>query len=159
MRAFLALGSPPDQPLLFKDFPAGPIYRGALHSPELDADEPPETPKNWAITQGARTPADFAGHYRVVKFSCGTECTGYSINDVVSGRRIGEGSADFPYAVGPSKRAELPRGLSFRSDSRLFVVQGCLISKPCGSYFYELQNDKLVLKKVIEFAPQPTRNR
>ena len=145
--------------LNFKDFPVAEQYRGPLHSPELDPADPPESLKNWSITVAATLPADFAGHYRVVKFSCGTECTAYVITDVISGRLMVEGSADFPYEVGPAQRPKLPRGLEYKLNSRLLVIHGCVPDAPCGSYYYVVDGDQLRLKTVVEFKPQPERQR
>lgn len=88
MSGATGLSPAPPAPDDFKSFPVKQVYRGPLHPPDLDPGGPPESLKNWAIARDANRPADFAGRYRVVKFSCGSECTGYVITDVVSGKRV-----------------------------------------------------------------------
>jgi|SRR5579864_194904 len=143
----------------FRQFPIGEVYKGPMHAPEIHTDDAPETPMNWAILHEATESPNFAGHYRVVRFSCGTECTAYAINDVVSGRLVSSGSVDFPYTVGVYQRSGLPHGIEFRVDSRLFVIHGCIPSQPCGSYYYVIDRDRLTLKRKVEFKPQPERIR
>lgn len=154
-----ALASPPLVGLKFKNFPVKQLYRGPMNTPEINTDDAPETPMNWAIANAATDPPNFAGHFRVVKFSCGTECTAYAITDVISGRLVARGSVDFPYEVGFYQKSELPHGLEYHADSRLFVLQGCVPKQPCGSYYFVLDGDRLSLRQKLEFKPQPERIR
>jgi len=126
----------------FEQFSTGAKFVGIPATPVLT------TPRSrlfrTAIRDGAKKGPNFAGHFTVVTWGCGSECAGAELVDAQTG-----GVFDFPFDyLGwalPGER--YPDGsnwidlnfrwLDFRSDSRLMIVRGCPHDKDCGVYYYE----------------------
>ncbi len=74
-----------------------------------------------AIRQDFAEKANFAGHYRVTTWGCGTDCRDFAIADKNTGSVYtmpGESSVSGVMGNDDDR-------ISFRPDSRLFVVAGC----------------------------------
>lgn len=69
-----------------------------------------------ALRKGTSAGANFAGHYALVSWGCGTACQQSAIVDVITGRI-------YP---GPMSSS----GYGFRLDSRLLVVNPADLSRP-----------------------------
>lgn len=89
-----------------------------------------------SVAQGS----NFAGHYNVAIWGCGTGCAQFVIADVNTGRVFDPGIREVDYHY-PSADNEpewqcYSESLTYRVDSRLLIVEGCLAGKDCGrSYF------------------------
>ncbi len=57
----------------FKDFPISEIYEGEIVDPDFETDEKAYTFRG-AIKKGIKTSPNFAGHYTVILWGCGTDC-------------------------------------------------------------------------------------
>jgi hypothetical protein len=93
-------------------------------------------------TEGRKEP-NFAGHYRVVTWGCGTDCHGFAIVDRMTGRVFTPPSIE--YVQGMMGNDE-PR-IDFRPDSRLLVLNGMLNENEGdeGKFFYEWTGKRLKL--------------
>lgn len=113
------------------------------------------------LTDGLRRGVNFAGHYVVVGWGCGTGCISGGIIDARNGRvyfpnafhDIGVWYDDSGYIAEPVK---------FRKNSRLFVISGISgdqeernDDKIWGDYYYELKGNGLGL---IKFVPRKRTN-
>ena len=137
----------------FDQFRVQDVFRGKGRKPELDIDEPANSPKNQAISGKLESPPDFAGQYWVAEFACGAECTGIAVIDMPTGRRMFESSVTHAYR---NSRRNLPAGAQYRPKSRLLVLSGCPEGRACGSYFYEMtESGGVDLLSMAEFKPQP----
>ncbi len=65
-----------------------------------------------AITSQVAEGANFAGHYAVATWGCGTECQGYAVTDVLTGKII-------EYV--PQHPFQASEGLSFAANSNILV--------------------------------------
>lgn len=77
------------------------------------------------LQTGAAAGPNFAGHYTIASWGCGSACVQWAIIDSVSGRvtwPAGLGTVSAAHLGGPSIDDPLP--LRFRADSRLLVVLG-----------------------------------
>ena len=93
------------------------------------------------ITNAMQELVNFAGHFRVVTWGCGTDCRGFAIVDKVSGvtysptrishaafqthaanRRVN--SARWRWCFGRTERSDLSRRLDEKKCQRLLVVNG-----------------------------------
>jgi hypothetical protein len=92
---------------------------------------------------------NFAGHYTIVLFSCGSDCANMGIVDVLTGHVY-----DTPFVGVLGCPMNQPDTLLYHLDSRLFVVNGSLelaakshmISDgPCGTFYYEWTGKRLKL--------------
>ena len=90
----------------FEDYPADPLYRGPVAKPRLDT--PDSRNYRTAIRQAAARGPQFAGHYAVASWGCGTSCQLHAIIDVQSGAVC---MTDLQTAL----------DVEFRLDSRLFI--------------------------------------
>lgn len=97
------------QPLpQFSDYPAGRLYRGRM-APLVVSSSPTARAYRTRTREAMAEGVNFAGHYVVATWGCGTECMGGHIVDARTGRAV----ADLPVnAV----------FLTVRPDSRLIMV-------------------------------------
>jgi hypothetical protein len=100
---------------VFRGRPAKPIFKpGTDKWP--DADPRFRDSTEYQVRKGA----NFAGAYIVVKTTCGTGCFYVVIVDARTGRIF----EDLPFRTIVVGRPNQFRGLSFRLDSRLLIVEG-----------------------------------
>jgi hypothetical protein len=107
------------------------------------------------LREALRTGVNFAGHYVVAGWGCGTGCVNGAIIDARDGRVF------FPeelagIAVGHSD-AGYADPVIYRKNSRLLMISGIpgnsaegRPEKPSGKYFYEWRNNRFHLVKYIK---------
>lgn len=108
------------------------------------------------IRQGAKAKVQFAGHYTIPQWGCGTNCVQFVIVDSVSGRVYDapfwlEGLALTWLEKQSPTPTELDERLDFRPDSHLLKMNGCPKESDCGFYDYEMVDGvglKLLRKEV-----------
>lgn len=112
------------------------------------------------LNQAFREGTDFAGHYKVAGWGCGTGCISGAVIDTRNGRVY------FPielYAlsVGWFSGEYESRPLKYRSNSRMLILSGIPGSEdgareqPWGDYYYEWKNNRFrQLKYVRRDNPQ-----
>ena len=131
----------------FEDYPAGPPYRGAIAPPRLDT--PGKKNYRTAIRYAAARGPEFAGHYAVASWGCGTSCQLHAIIDLQSGAVY---MRDLQTAL----------DVEYRVDSRLFIMnkpelarQWCMEGaalEPTSSY-YEWTGSQLRLIDSVYQCP------
>jgi hypothetical protein len=87
--------------------PSNEIYRDAPEAPDPSTN-PMARRYRTAIEQGVRKGVNFAGHYVLVSWGCGTSCQQSAVVDAITGRV-------YP---GP----ESSYGYAFKTDSRLLIT-------------------------------------
>ncbi len=92
----------------FADYPSGPAFTGTPKPVDFSTNAQAATFRT-RITEGAKAGPNFAGHYTVIEWGCGTSCQGHAIVDEVTGRIV---------LFGPTTEY----GVSYRLDSTLFIV-------------------------------------
>jgi hypothetical protein len=92
----------------FADYPAGAVFRGTPAAPDFKR-RPDAERFGSVLREGARRGPNFAGHLRVVEWSCGASCQSWMIVDARTGRIY-----DSPEPA--------VFGLDFQLTSRLLVV-------------------------------------
>lgn len=114
----------------FWDYPATPVYRGLPAAPRFRPGEDLYPNGGGHFRSGVEFDAaggpNFAGHYTIAQWTCGTGCTQMVVVDTQNGRIFREmpyETLDIDRYVPP--RQIIYRGASFRKDSRLLVVEGC----------------------------------
>jgi hypothetical protein len=97
-----------------------------------------------AITEGAKEGPNFAGHFTIVQWGCGTGCLGFAIVDANTGNVFTPPFyVGFGYDLDTTLRdREL---LEYRLGSRLLIVTGMTNEKDQGQYFYEWDGKRLKL--------------
>ena len=92
----------------FGDYPAGPVYQGRV-APLVLASSRTAREYRTATRRAMAEGINFAGHYVVATWGCGTECIGGHIVDARTGRSVVDLPSSSPF-------------VAFRPDSRLLVV-------------------------------------
>ena len=136
---------------IFSDYAVPKVYEGAPASPLLDKGQ---RKFRTMIRQGAKSPVEFAGHYTVPRWGCGTGCAEFVIVDSITGRVY-----DAPFAVEELPGIweqqhihETPSRIDMRPDSRLMKINGCPNEHDCGFYDFvmvEGQGLKLLRKELL----------
>jgi hypothetical protein len=105
------------------------------------------------LRNGIESGANFAGHYAVVVWGCGSSCSSFAIVNLKTGKVIVP--TDISSVIGMyldnSTEQFLPEGqhgywgYRYRLDSRLLVLIGMLNEKESheGAYYFVIENDKL----------------
>ena len=135
----------------FEDYPVREVYRGPVAPVRLDSRK--ARMFRTRLREDSRTGPNFAGHYTVVVWGCGTGCAQMGVVDAKAGRVY------FPpleYTDIPDMENESTRG--FRLDSRLLVLTRNHYDGR-GSYtafYYLFDNGRFrLLRKTEERAPSP----
>jgi hypothetical protein len=105
------------------------------------------------IRRGARSPVQFAGHYTVAGWGCGTDCNGFVVVDSKTGKVYeGLGVAGLPPSWLEDYGEEAMERMEFYPDSRLMKINACPAEENCGLYDYEMVDGKglkLIRKELL----------
>lgn len=130
----------------FDDYKVGNIYSGKTPSIVLH-NNPQARMYRTVLRNEMKKGVNFAGHYTVVVWGCGTSCQSFAIVDQISGRVYFTKELSL---VSYTDYWENDYGLNYRPDSRLLVVNGRPDEdKDNGRYFYEWKGNRLKLIKMI----------
>ena len=152
----LLVGQTPPMRAKFEDYPVKQIYSNTPAIPKLSKDQ-------WSfrtrIRLGAKSPVEFAGHYTIPRFGCGTSCSGFFIVDSVSGKVFnGFDVSDLPTQWVQTQVDPEALRWEFHPNSRLFKIAGCINERDCGYYAYLMvdgQGLRLVSKQLLPENYQP----
>jgi hypothetical protein len=127
----------------FKHYPAVANFKGRPAKPLLI------TPKEYAyrtlIREQASVGPNFAGHFTLVKWGCGSPCLAFVIVDSKSGNVYDPG-----FSVACADGNGIDASIDFKLTSRLIVATGFSKKIGCGTDFYEWDGKQLNL---IHFEP------
>jgi hypothetical protein len=134
----------------FNDYPVKEIYRGTPVLPKLSNEQ---RIFRTVIRTGAKSPVEFAGHYTLPRFGCGTSCNGFYIVDSITGKVYdGFGVVELPGRWQEKQSGDPPERMEFRPNSRLLRINGCPNETNCGFYDYVLVDGeglKLIKKQLL----------
>jgi hypothetical protein len=138
-------------------FQAYPVSNPPLTgSPKLDLKSSPTARRyRTLLSEEVAKGPNFAGHYRVAIWGCGTSCANFAIVNLATGRVIAPFDA---YATGtvyfdmgdgkffPDSESESD-SFGFRKDSKLFMILGDLNEDENreGAFYYVLEGERLRL--------------
>jgi hypothetical protein len=141
----------------FKDYPSGPIYRRAPSKILWPKDVDPHDPNSRLVASLDPIPkrSNFASHYVIVEFGCGTNCGQIAIVDMKTGHLL-----EFaPYTTldtDPRTGVGISyAGISFRRDSRLLIASGCFdwdapdSKQECGTKYFLFTGSNFELLKFV----------
>jgi hypothetical protein len=112
---FALTGTASSQRWPFQDYPAK-VFQGTPSRPKLET--PLARKHATIIRREAKRGANFAGHYRVIAWGCGTSCAVYVIVD----ERTGTVFEPLEISKGVDLGVSAPQ---FRVDSTLMIVANC----------------------------------
>jgi hypothetical protein len=93
------------------------------------------------ITQASTLPANFAGHYRVATWGCGTDCRGFAIINKHTGATYTLPGVDYIAGVPGNDEDRL----QYKENSRLFIITGLLNDETEGKFYYLWEGERLKL--------------
>jgi len=134
----------------FEDYPAT-VFKGRMAALKLSGSEA----RNFRtrLREGAQQGVNFAGHYTIVQWGCGTACLQVAFIDAKTG------AVFFPRELngfGVWFWGGNDDALRFKPDSRLLVMSGFPASEgskdepKSGLYYYEWTGGRLRLVKLVE---------
>jgi hypothetical protein len=107
------------------------------------------------LSEGLKGGVNFAGHYTLVGWGCGTGCISGAIIDARKGNVIWPEQLNaIGVWYGGDEYADEP--VAFKKNSRLLIISGSpgvangAAEKPQGLYYYEWKNDRLRLVKFVK---------
>jgi len=127
----------------FADYPVREIYRGRNARLRLTRDDRVFRTRLRAV---ARERPNFAGHYVVTYWGCGTECVMGALIDVKTGRVVWfPGSICCWFSAGDTIGDDF-EPIRFRLDSSLIVFEGARNERDgdLGRHFYRIERGRLV---------------
>jgi hypothetical protein len=142
---FLPVGSPlaADRAPSFADFAVTNVFKRKPAEVDLSSDPKARRFRTQLRLQTAEG-ANFAGHYRLAKWGCGTACAEFAIVDCKTGKVYF--SKELPYATWSGEWSDAEPGLHFQIDSRLLVLKGApLEGLKQGTFYYLWESNKLKL--------------
>ena len=135
--------------LKFQDFAVTDVFKGKPAQPILTKNN------RWyrtRIRDGAAKGPNFAGHYTIAIWGCGSGCASLVVVDAAS-RKVY--ASPFGYIGMPMPTGENGHeyhGPVFQLKSRLLIADGCLEDEKCGTFYYEWTANKF---KFVRSDPQP----
>lgn len=98
----------------FENFKVDKVYKGKLASPDFTTD--PNAKRFISmIKMGCKEEGvNFAGHYTIVEWGCGTFCAEMAIIDRISGKII--------YSQIPFDKSDGHSGADYKTDSRMLII-------------------------------------
>jgi hypothetical protein len=138
----------------FEDYPAAPAFTGKPAPPKLGAAH--HRLFRSMIRAGAAQGPNFAGHYTIALWGCGSSCGSMAVVDAKTGR-VFDGPFGILGSMGLLRYPDDPSGqappLTYRLDSRLLIVRGCPEDDRCGAYYYEWKPPAFHLLRKLQPVP------
>lgn len=107
------------------------------------------------IRRGANRAVDFAGHYTVPRWGCGTSCNAFVIVDSIGGKVYsGESIDELPFQWVDKHGGEAIERMEFYPNSRLMQINACPNEKDCGLYEYEMIDGKGLKLLRVQLLPK-----
>jgi hypothetical protein len=126
----------------FKEFMVKEPYPGP-------AVKEPKPRSKWARTYRTRIAHEykeggqnFAGHFSLVTWGCGTDCVSFAIVDATTGEVF---DPPFEGLTNVDGKGHSFEGLVFEKQSELLIASGCPEEKNCGVRYYRWHDHKLEL--------------
>jgi len=145
----------------FEDYPADKVFYGKptkiIWPGDFDARDPSSDRVVFAAESAIQKKPNFAGHYAIVQYGCGTNCAG--LVDLESGAVLDNPPYTTIESNFDSKEGVSYKGIRFRTRSRLLVASGCFDwdnpdgSGKCGTKYFEFKNGRFLL---LRFTPGPS---
>ncbi|HYX71061.1 MAG TPA: hypothetical protein VE825_18135 [Terriglobales bacterium] len=99
---------------------------------------------------------NFAGHYVVATWGCGSGCMQFAVADAVSGRVYDPPMKSVAFHFGPDADhgpQKYPDMVNVKPDSALMVIEGCPDEgEKCGRFYYHFDHGRFIL---LHFDPDP----
>ena len=138
--------------LKFSDFAVLESFHGKTAKPILTTRS--QRTFRSAITQAAAKGPNFAGHYTIAEWGCGSGCMSVAVVDAASGKVFSGPFKILSIPMAEGEGGHEYQGTVYQLKSRLFIADGCPQEANCGTYYYEWNQDKF---KQLRFDPASAR--
>jgi hypothetical protein len=106
------------------------------------------------IRYGSNSEVEFAGHYTIPRWGCGTDCNAFVIADSISGKVYdGLGVDGLPVDWREQYAADKTPRMEFHPNSRLLKINACPNEENCGFYDYVMIDGKGLILIRMELLP------
>jgi hypothetical protein len=127
---------------LYQNFAVTNIFNGKPAAVDLSSNPQARHYRTELRRQAAQGP-DFAGHYKIAIWGCGSECEAFAIVDMQNGHVYFP--PNLPYVTWTGLDGT-NFGLQYRIDSSLLILHGSPEEKPqIGAFYYVWQTNTLRL--------------
>jgi hypothetical protein len=157
----------------FEDYPVSDVFKGAAADPILVT--PEQRLYRTRIRQGVskgrgvwngswkdakeRPGVNFAGHYTVIRWGCGSNCLMMAVVDAKTGRvhppPLSGAGTEFYVPMDPMSESEI----DFKPDSRLMILRNaCQKARTeCGVYAFDWKDDRFrfVQRQLLDLTKNP----
>ncbi|MDP9263696.1 MAG: hypothetical protein M3O85_05170 [Acidobacteriota bacterium] len=138
----------------FPDYPVKEVFKGKPARPRIVT--PYQKRFRTVIRQSMQEGVNFAGHYTVVIWGCGTSCAQFAVTDVISGRVYDPPLVSVALHLGPDDDHQPQKYLDIvnvKPGSALLVVEGCPNEgDKCGRFYFHFHKGRFTL---LHFDPDP----
>lgn len=118
-----ASAAPAKRDALFAKYASASVFHGPVQLPHFKDRDRAFADYRTRISDGMRQGANFAGHYALIGWGCGTSCKVYVVGDVITGRMF-----DFPL----SGEEFIDLRIEAWPDSRLILASWAAETNPGG---------------------------
>lgn len=147
--ALLGFVQDDDWSLKFEDYAVKKVFNGTPARPIIVKKEHQEFRS--AINDAAAKGPNFAGHYTVAQWDCGSSCLGMAVIDEATGKVFPAPFTTLTMPFVDGEDAHAFKGLVFDLKSRLFIADGCPEDKQCATNYYEWKDESF---KNLRMVPQ-----
>ena len=134
--------------LKFTDFAATGSFHGKPAAPILATQR--QRMFRTAIRDAAAKGPNFAGHYTIAEWGCGSGCVSSVVVDAITGKVFAAPFRILTMPLPESEGGHEYQGAVYQLNSRLFIADGCPEEAGCGTYYYEWSDNKF---KRLRFDP------
>ena len=138
----------------FADYPVREIYQCKPARSQIVT--PYQKRFRTVIRESVHEGVNFAGHYAVAIWGCGTSCAQFAVTDVISGRVYDPPLGSVALHLGPDddhQPQKYPDIVNAKPDSALMVIEGCPDEgEKCGRFYYHFDQGRFTL---LRFDPDP----
>lgn len=138
--------------LKFSDFAASADFHGKPATPILATRN--QRMFRSAIREAAAKGPNFAGHYTIAEWGCGSGCMSSVVVDAVTGKVFAAPFRILSMPLPESEGGHEYEGAVYQLKSRLLIADGCPEETACGAYYYEWSDNKF---KQLRFDPAPAK--
>lgn len=138
--------------LKFADFAAAESFHGKPAKPILATTG--RRMFRTMVREAAAKGPNFAGHYTIAEWGCGSGCMSIAVVDAVSGKVFPAPFKILSMPMAEGEGGHEYQGAVYQLKSRLLIADGCPEEAKCGAYYYEWRDNKF---KQLRFDPTGNR--
>jgi hypothetical protein len=131
----------------FEDYKVAEVFSGRPAVPKLI--RPGDKMFRTMIRTGAAKGPNFAGHFTIAEWGCGSSCVSIAIVDAKTGDVRDGPFHILGFATWITGAGGDDQPLEYNLHSRLLKVRGCPEEQNCGQYFYEWNGSRSRLIRKI----------